>query len=60
MKKYRIKEEYWVSSNYPFYYYIIQRRKKFRFWKWVNIPPYIYKTYEEAEIVLKALERGRH
>jgi hypothetical protein len=59
MKKYRIIEEYWVDCNYPFYFYIIQRRRKFRFWKWVSIPHYIYKTYEEAEKRLKELEHEK-
>ena len=59
MKKYRIIKEYWVDCDYPFCFYMIQRRRKYRFWKWVSIPHYIYNTYEEAEKRLKELEHEK-
>ena len=58
MKKYRIIEEYWTDCNYPFYFYIIQRRRKYRFWKWVSTCD-LYSSYEEAEKRLKILENEK-
>lgn len=58
MKKYRIVEADWNYGDHPFYYYLIQRRRKFRFWKWANTCE-VYRLYVDAEKRLKELENEK-